>query len=122
MRIGVPLIDIAPFLEGSTAGEHKVAGQVGRACEEIGFFTIVGHGVSKDLTDQMSLVSKAFFDLPIAEKMKVRRMLEQSYGYIPLEDESLSYSLDQETPPDLKESFSTARIDPQTRSSSISAI
>jgi len=109
---GVPLIDIAPFREGSPAGKRAVAGQVGRACEEIGFFTIVGHGVPKDLTGQMSRVSKAFFDLPIEEKMKVRRVPEQSYGYIPLEDESLSYSLDQETPPDLKESFSTARIDP----------
>lgn len=112
MRIGVPRIDIAPFLEGAPAGKHKVAEQVGRACGGIGFFTIVGHGVPEDLTDRMYGISKAFFDLPITEKMKVRRVLEQSYGYIPPEDESLSYSLDQEAPADLKESFSTARIDP----------
>jgi isopenicillin N synthase-like dioxygenase len=107
----VPVIDIAPFLEGSAAGKREVAEQVGHACEEIGFFTIVGHRVPTALTGRTYDVSKAFFDLPIPEKMKVRRALEQSYGYIPVEDESLSYSLGQEAPPDLKESFSAARID-----------
>jgi isopenicillin N synthase-like dioxygenase len=36
----VPLIDIAPVLNGTDAGTRAVAEQVGRACEEIGFLTV----------------------------------------------------------------------------------
>jgi len=108
---GIPLIDLAPFREGSAAGKRRVAAQVGRVCEEIGFFTIVGHGVPEELIGRTYEVSKTFFLLPLAEKMKVRRVLAQSYGYVALEDESLSGSRDEEAPPDLKESFSASRIE-----------
>jgi isopenicillin N synthase-like dioxygenase len=107
----IPLIDLAPVLEGTAAGKRRVAAEVGRVCEEIGFFTIVGHGIPNNLTETMYDTSKAFFELPLAEKLKVKRVLERSYGYIPLEDESLSYSRDEETPPDLKECFSASKID-----------
>ena len=42
----VPVIDIAPYLAG-TPDERNVAAaeQLGRACREVGFYVIVGHGV-----------------------------------------------------------------------------
>ncbi len=39
---GIPIIDIAPFLAGSPEGKRQVAREVGRACEEIGFFLVTG--------------------------------------------------------------------------------
>lgn len=109
---GIPLIDVAPFLEGSAAGKRIVAEQAGRACEDIGFFTIVGHGVSKDLIDQMYDVSKAFFDLPMTEKMKVKRPWpDRAPGYFPVGSRTLAYTLDTETPPDLLEGFAIGPID-----------
>lgn len=42
----IPIVDIAPFREGDPEGSRYAVERIGRACEEIGFFTIVGHGVS----------------------------------------------------------------------------
>lgn len=111
-HMAVPVIDIAPFLEGSPEGKRQVAEQVGRACEDIGFLTIVGHGVSKDLIAETYRVSREFFDLPLEEKMKVARPApDQVRGYSPIGDEGLSYSLDEVAPGDLKESLSIGPVD-----------
>src|SRR6266496_6351158 len=85
----VPIIDMAPFLEGTVTGKRHVAAQVGRACEEIGFLTIVGHGVPADLVQRTYDVSRRFFDLPLAEKLKVR-VNSTGVGYVPLHVESLA--------------------------------
>ena len=75
----VPVIDIAPFLAGSPEGKRRVANEVGSACEEIGFLIVKGHGVPRDLVEEMYDVSKRFFALPLDEKMRARgrdRILE----------------------------------------------
>src|SRR5262249_30743252 len=41
----VPVIDIAPYLAGTPDGKRRVAAQLDRACREVGFYIIVGHGV-----------------------------------------------------------------------------
>jgi len=71
MRTTVPVIDLAPFLAGGANGQQAVARAIGRACEGIGFFTIVGHGVDARLVRTMYDVSRAFFDLPVDEKQRV---------------------------------------------------
>ncbi len=108
----VPVIDIAPFLAGTPEGKRQVAEQIGSACRDIGFLTIVGHGVPKALIDATYQVSKEFFDLPLEEKMKVTRPApDQVRGYSPVGDEGLSYSLDEVAPGDLKESLSIGPTD-----------
>ena len=83
MLTTVPVIDVAPFLEGSPAGKREVAEGMARACTDLGFFTIVGHGVPGDLADRMARVCREFFDLPLEEKVASRRPRpEQSRGYI----------------------------------------
>lgn len=108
----VPLIDVAPFLAGSEAGKRAVATEIARACEEIGFLTIAGHGVPEDLVRGFYDGARSFFDLPLAEKLEIRRpSRDVSRGYIPVGDESLSYSLGQAAPPDLKEVLAIGRDD-----------
>ena len=105
----VPVIDIAPFLEGAAAGKRQVAAQVGQACEEIGFLTIVRvMEYLQDLVQRTYDVSRRFFDLPIEEKLKVR-VNSTGVGYVPLQVESLAASLGQKTPGDLKESLNAGR-------------
>jgi isopenicillin N synthase-like dioxygenase len=60
--MSVPVIDL----------EHVSADEVARACEEIGFFTVVGHGVDPVLIEEVAARSRAFFDLPDAEKERFR--------------------------------------------------
>ncbi|MBN9530079.1 MAG: isopenicillin N synthase family oxygenase [Alphaproteobacteria bacterium] len=108
----VPMIDVSPFLSGDPAGKLAVARQIGDACRDIGFLTIVGHGVPDALIQATYDTAKAFFDLPEEEKNKVARPApDQVRGYSPLMGEGLSYSLDEATPPDLKESFSIGPVD-----------
>ena len=45
----------------------------GGRLETIGFFTIVGHGVPVALTRRTYDVSREFFDLPLDEKLRVKR-------------------------------------------------
>jgi isopenicillin N synthase-like dioxygenase len=93
--LDVPVIDIAPFLQGDAADKAAVAEQVGRACRDIGFLVIQGHGVSPALRQRMGEVSRAFFDLPLVEKMRVARPARDvARGYIGLDEESLARSRD----------------------------
>jgi len=106
----VPVIDVAPLARGG-GDRRAVAREIGRACEDIGFFTIVGHGVDEALVRRMDEVSRAFFDLPVAEKQRVRRPKpEQSRGYIGLGEENLSYSVGRSTT-DLKEFFAIGPVE-----------
>jgi NAD(P)-dependent dehydrogenase (short-subunit alcohol dehydrogenase family) len=111
MLTRVPVIDVAPFLHGAPVEQAAVARAIGRACEDIGFFTIVGHGVDATLVRRMDEVSRAFFDLPVADKQRVRRPKpEQSRGYIGLGEENLSYGVGRDTT-DLKEFFAIGPVD-----------
>jgi isopenicillin N synthase-like dioxygenase len=71
-HLDIPVIDIAPFLDGTPAIKADVAVEVARACEEIGFLTVVGHGARESLTGRMYDVSREFFDLPLEEKLRSR--------------------------------------------------
>jgi isopenicillin N synthase-like dioxygenase len=113
--MSVPVIDLTPYLEGTPEGKRKVAEEVGRACRDIGFLTITGHGVSDVLVEGFYRAAREFFDLPVAEKVKIKQPRpDQVRGYSGVGEEGLSYSLDEPTPPDLKESltFGPADIPP----------
>jgi len=109
---GIPVIDVAPFLAGTPAGKRAVARAIGRACEEIGFFTIVGHGIDRGLIQRTAELSRDFFNLPMAEKQAIKRPApEQNRGYNAIGQETLSYSIGEEAPPDFKEFLSIGPVD-----------
>jgi len=108
----VPVIDIAPYLSGTPEGKRRVAKQLDRACREVGFYVIVGHGVDPALIEQVETVSRAFFDLPLDEKMKLHLGgVPGGVGYSAVGDTALAYTRGQVAPPDLNESFQIAKVD-----------
>jgi len=107
----IPVIDIAPFTSGSAKDQEEVARAVDNACASLGFLIIAGHGVPDNLIDDMRATSRAYFDQPLEEKLRLRMPADRYRGYISPGSEALAYSLDQETPPDLKESFSIGPVD-----------
>jgi len=110
--MSVPVIDLAPYLKGAPDGKRKVAEEVGRACRDIGFLTIIGHGVSDDLVENFYRSAREFFDLPVSEKIKIKQPRpDQVRGYSGVGEEGLSYSLDEPSPPDLKESLTFGPAD-----------
>jgi len=108
----VPVIDIAPYLAGTQEGKRRVAAQLYRACREVGFYVIVGHGVDPDLVEAIESVSRAFFDLPLDEKMKVHiGKVPGGVGYSAIGDVALASTRGEATPPDLNETFQIAKVD-----------
>ncbi len=65
----IPTIDLS-------LGPAKLADEVRLACEEVGFLTIVGHGIDEALIEEVAARSRAFFDLPDEEKERYRTPAE----------------------------------------------
>jgi isopenicillin N synthase-like dioxygenase len=61
----IPTIDLS-------LGPGGIAPDVRRACEEVGFLTVVGHDVDHALIDDVAARSRAFFDLADDEKERYR--------------------------------------------------
>jgi isopenicillin N synthase-like dioxygenase len=102
----VTAVDLEPFRLGDAAARARVADGIDAACRSTGFLAVTGHGVPADLVERMFAVTTAFFDRPLSEKLRYR--LEDksaNRGYFAEGTEALSYSLGQESPPDLFEAF-----------------
>jgi isopenicillin N synthase-like dioxygenase len=95
----VPMVDIS--------GDPDVAGaELDEICRTTGFFQITGHGIPGDVAEQAWALATKFFDLPLEDKLSVARPTpDYPYGYMPLAGESLSQSIADAAPPDLKEVF-----------------
>ncbi len=107
----VPIIDFAPYFQATPDGKAAVAQAVNQACRDIGFLVITEHQIPAALIERVSGLTRQFFDLPLAEKRKVDRPSpEMVRGYSAVAEESLSYSLEEQAPGDLKESFSIGPI------------
>jgi len=108
----VPVIDIAPFRNGHSDGKDMVARQFDQACTDVGFLVIVGHGIDADLPEAVFERARRFFDLPFAEKLKVRKEEGASgAGYHPLLTQANDLSHGPDGPEDIRESFGLGRPD-----------
>ena len=108
----VPVVDIGPFLSGDAAGKEAVARAVDRACRDIGFLIVGGHGVPRPAIDDVLAATWAFFDLDDAEKRRwISPRGDFRRGYLPVGGNALAYTLDRESPPDLIEAFTFGRFD-----------
>lgn len=79
----VPVIDFAPFLSGDDAARQAVADEIARACREIGFFYIVGHGVPEACRSAVFAAAEAFYHRPAAEKARTQASEDWYRGWIP---------------------------------------
>ena len=106
MNCTIPIIDLAPALSGKAGGKDEVVRAIGENLENVGFFQIVGHGVSSTLIQRLRDQAYEFFSLPIEQKMRIKRPLpEITRGYDPPAQQSLAATKDGAAPPDLQEGF-----------------
>ncbi len=82
----IPVLDFSPFRSGDPGGKQRVAAEIARACETVGFFYLSGHGVPQATIDAMWEASKRFFALPEAAKLDpdLQITLMRNRGYQPL--------------------------------------
>ena len=85
------------------------------AAEQVGFFTIIGHGIDPEVIDAAWSSARAFFDAPVPERARVA-MVEAGdpYGWSPLGGETLSRSIGVAAVSDLKQSYAIGPVDPPT--------
>lgn len=80
----IPTIDLAVLQKDSPvdrAALTALIAEVGRACEEWGFFQVINHGVSLALSQNLKEAAKAFFELPLDQKLQLKRTFENALGY-----------------------------------------
>jgi isopenicillin N synthase-like dioxygenase len=107
----IPVIDIAPSRSGDRGDRLRVAAAFGDALENVGFATIVGHGIEESLIGATYAALREFFALPMADKMRSCPPEQaKSRGYLPLGIESVATTLDAEAPPDLCEALVFASL------------
>lgn len=87
----LPVIDVSPLVTHGP-GQDAVADAIGRACRAHGFFYVVGHGVDEALCDRLEALSRRFFALDEAVKLRWRMALggRAWRGYFPLGGELTS--------------------------------
>jgi isopenicillin N synthase-like dioxygenase len=105
----IPVIDFAPFLQGNEAARAEVAGKIGAACRDIGFFYVVNHGVPAELVSLVFAEAKRFFSQP--DSVKAEIAIENSTvhrGYFRIGGENLDPAK-QKQDGDLKEGVKIGR-------------
>ncbi|WP_353988370.1 isopenicillin N synthase family dioxygenase [Ruicaihuangia caeni] len=99
--LDIPVIDI-------DRDPRTVGKEIDETLRTVGFFQITNHGVDPDISERCWQLTRAFFDLPLSDKLEIEREPGGSYGYFPVATESLAASLDEAAPGDLKESLNVA--------------
>lgn len=78
MNPTIPVIDISALVtEVPQAAQQRrlVASQIAAACRAHGFFYVTGHGIDPTLIEKLDTLSRRFFALPEADKLRWRMAL-----------------------------------------------
>ena len=104
----IPILDMAPYLEGKPGALEKFGKEVQKIQESIGVWAVVNHGVSSDVIEKTYIELKKFFALPyeIKAQYKINHL---SIGYVPPKSTRYVTSIiNENTEKDLNETLITA--------------
>ncbi|TIH30208.1 isopenicillin N synthase family dioxygenase [Subtercola vilae] len=77
----LPILDLSRLDKGADEAAAFRA-QLREVTHEVGFFYLVGHGVSQQLTDEILALSRQFFELPIEDKLSIENVKSPQFrGY-----------------------------------------
>ncbi|MDB6000116.1 MAG: 2OG-Fe(II) oxygenase, partial [Rhizobacter sp.] len=96
----IPIVDLAPFLEGTPAGKQAVGAAIRQAAESVGFMVISGHGVDPAVVDAVFKASQRFHQLPEQERLKIK-VNPSHRGFIPMNNSKINGT----AKPSMNESF-----------------
>jgi len=77
----IPIIDYGPYFAGAPGALEGVAADVAHACENVGFFYALNHGISDDTIERAFAASPRFCALPIEQKLALR-LDDNNIGYL----------------------------------------
>jgi isopenicillin N synthase-like dioxygenase len=79
----IPVIDYGPYFADAPGALERVAAEVAHACENIGFFYALNHGVPDELIDRAFAASRRFHAMPLEQKLALK-LNENNIGYLPI--------------------------------------
>src|SRR5947209_9832853 len=79
----IPVIDYGPYFADAPGALERVAAEVAHACENIGFFYVLNHGVPDELIDRAFAASRRFHAMPLKQKLALK-LNENNIGYLPI--------------------------------------
>ncbi|KAF2320465.1 hypothetical protein GH714_027575 [Hevea brasiliensis] len=71
-QVSLPVIDYSLLTSGTPHQRSKIVHDLGKACQDWGFFLMINHGVPESLVRSMIDGCRGFFDLPEEEKEEYR--------------------------------------------------
>lgn len=83
----VPVIDVSSLVvdDPDPAALAETVRRIGDACRDVGFLYVENHGLSDRLAERMMAQTRAFFDLPLEQKMMLRLgRTSQFRGFVPM--------------------------------------
>jgi isopenicillin N synthase-like dioxygenase len=95
----LPIIDVSGLKSEDHAKRQAVAVEIGRACDEIGFFYATGHGIADETIHNAVDAARRFFALPLDEKLRIKAGASNR-GYTPMRE-----SEHEDGKPDVNEGF-----------------
>jgi isopenicillin N synthase-like dioxygenase len=101
----IPVINYGPYFAGSRGALEPLAVEVAHACENVGFFYALNHGVPEPLIERAFAASRQFFALPLEPKLALR-LNDNNIGYLRLNASTQGAStVHRATKPNQNESF-----------------
>jgi isopenicillin N synthase-like dioxygenase len=83
LELGIPNLDVGPYLRGEAGALEPLAAQWRTVCEEVGFFSIENHGIPQELITRTFAASRRFHSLPLERKMEIP-LNKDNVGYMPV--------------------------------------
>ena len=81
----IPVIDLTGTFGSTPAAEARrraVAKEIDAAARNVGFFTIVGHGIDEAAIANVWKITQSYFDLPEAKKNEIQMDKDYPYGQL----------------------------------------
>jgi len=82
----VAVLDLRELRHPDVAVRRELGRRMVDVCRTVGFFYIVNHGISGARMSRMFELTRAFFDLPMEEKMALSMAQSKHWrGYLPMQ-------------------------------------
>lgn len=109
--MSLPIIDVAEFGNADETHRKDIGRLVNDACTNVGFFSVIGHGIDEEIIAGAQRAALGFFDLPVADRLGAGKPdPSYPYGYAPFLSEALNKSIGGSAVPDAKEAYSIGPI------------
>lgn len=79
----IPILDLAPLLEGRPGAVETLGAELRHAFTEVGFYFVRNHGIPQELLDATFAAAERFHAQPLEAKLALK-INEHNIGYMPM--------------------------------------